>query len=248
MKSASYKIVLPGIGASSNRGALGWCSVSLIFSENKTILFDTGSNDDREEFLLGLKKLNINIKDIDMVFISHLHYDHCCNIELFDSAKIMVSQRELDYVLTGEYKGNDDPYVPWAVVKYFSDRLQTVNDGDEIAKGVNAMLLPGHTPGSTGLLLENEKILFAGDAVKNAWDFTHAIPPKAIYDRKKGLNSYDSIRDKADLIVPGHGRPFKLKGEKTEYCGEYDYTEIKLFPNDEYTAKLDERSYHQIIL
>ena len=180
MKPASYKIVLPGIGASSNRGALGWCSVSLIFTENKTILFDTGSNDDREEFLLGLEKLKINISDIDIVFISHLHYDHCCNIELFDSADIMVSQRELEYVLAGEYKDNNDPYVPWAVVNYFSDRFWAVNDGEKIAKGVNAMLLPGHTPGSAGLLLENEKTLFAGDAVKNAWDFTHAIPPRAI--------------------------------------------------------------------
>lgn len=248
MKPISYKIVLPGIGASSNRGALGWCSVSLIFTEDKTILFDTGSNDDREEFLHGLKKLEMDIKDIDIVFISHLHYDHCCNIELFDSADIMVSQQELNYVLTGEYRDNDDPYVPGAVINYFADRFQVINDGDLIAKGARVMLLPGHTPGSAGLLLENEKILFAGDAVKNAWDFTHAIPPKAIYDKKEGLNSYGRIRKNADMIIPGHGRPFELKGEKIIYVGDHDCTRIKLYPNEEYLNALDERVYQQVIL
>lgn len=248
LKEIEYKIVLPGIGAFSNRGALGWCSISLIFAEDKTILFDTGSNDDREELLLGLKRIGVNIKDIDIVFISHLHYDHCCNIELFESADIIVTRRELEYVLSCEYERCSDPYVPQTVVKYFSERFKTVEDNDEITKGVRVILLPGHTPGSAGLLLENERIFIAGDAVKNAWDFTNNIPPRAIYDGQKGLQNYEKLRKKVDLIVPGHGRPFKSLNGKVEYVGDCNYTEIKLYPNYEHLNDLNERAYQRVIL
>jgi len=125
MKNINYEIIMPGIGASSNRGALGWCNISIIYANGKTILFDTGSNDDREELLLELEKMNIEINNIDIIFISHLHYDHCCNIELFDNAQIIVSKRELEYVITQEYKKYNDPYVPFATVKYFENSYLT---------------------------------------------------------------------------------------------------------------------------
>jgi len=45
----------------------------LIETNNKKILFDTGSTD---KFLLNAKKLNINLFDIDFICLSHAHYDH----------------------------------------------------------------------------------------------------------------------------------------------------------------------------
>lgn len=44
-----------------------------IETENKKILFDTGQSC---TFLTNAKKLGINIEDIDIVIISHGHYDH----------------------------------------------------------------------------------------------------------------------------------------------------------------------------
>lgn len=245
MKTLEYNIVLAGIGAESNRGAVGWCAVTLISSGGKLILFDTGSNDDREELLTGLKELGIEASDIDIVFISHLHYDHCCNIELFESADIMVSKREFDYVMTGEFKAYDDYYVPWSLIDYFSKDIKTVNENDEIAPGVKVVSLAGHTPGSSGLLLEDD-ILLAGDAVKNAWDFTHNIPPKAIFSREKGLENYSKILELARLIIPGHGRPFKVNGTSVEYVGENKHTYVRFFPNADELMTLEKRAYEEI--
>ncbi|NCB42662.1 MAG: MBL fold metallo-hydrolase [Clostridia bacterium] len=248
MNKTEFEIIMPAIGASSNRGALGWCNISIIYAQGQTILFDTGSNDDREELWAELNKMNINIDSIDIVFISHLHYDHCCNIELFEKAKIMVSARELQYVLSGEYKKYKDPYVPYATVKYFEDRFTTFKEGDEIASGVQAIALPGHTPGVFGLVLEKERVIFTGDAVKNAYDFTHEVPPYAIYDGKLGLESYKKIPPVADLIVPGHGRPFKVEGAKIAYVGEPKPIDIKVYPNHEHLDNMDERVFQRIIL
>lgn len=248
MENIKYEIIMPAIGASSNRGALGWCNISIIYAEGKTILFDTGSNDDREELWAEFRKMNITADSIDTVFISHLHYDHCCNIELFDKAEILVSSRELEYVLSGEYKKYKDPYVPYATVKYFENRFKTFEEGEEIAPGVKTIAFPGHTPGVSGLVLLEDRVVFTGDAVKNAYDFTHGIPPYAIYDGNLGIESYKKIPAVADIIVPGHGRPFTVKQGRIEYVGEPKPIDIKVYPNHEHLDNMEERVCQRIIL
>ncbi len=51
-----------------------WGFSCLIEGKDKNILFDTGSN----PFLLlrNIKRLKVNLKDIDIVFLSHMHWDH----------------------------------------------------------------------------------------------------------------------------------------------------------------------------
>ncbi len=246
--SNRFEIVMPGLGASSNRGAIGLCNISIIYTDERTILFDTGSNDDREELWGEFKKMNIDINSIDTVFISHLHYDHCCNIELFENADIYVSERELKYVLSGEYKSYKDPYVPFATVKFFENRFHTLNEGDELVKGIKVIALPGHTPGVSGLVLEEERVIFTGDAVKNAYDYTHNIPPYAIYNGEIGLESYKKIPSVADIIVPGHGRPFSVTDGKIKYVGEEKPIDLKFYPNFETFDEMGERVFQRVVL
>ncbi len=248
MTENTFQILLPALGASSNRGAMGWCNISLIRSGSRKILFDTGSNDDRAELLAELDRMGISPDEIDTVFLSHLHYDHCCNIEVFERAKIFVSARELDYVLSGEFRKYNDPYIPYGMIKYYQDRFKTFEEGQVLAPGMVAIALPGHTPGVSGLVLSDERVIFTGDAVKNAYDYTHGIPPYAIYDGKAGLASYEKIPALADRIVPGHGRPFTFKDGKIAYLGEPQPIDIKVYPNSEHLDGLEERVFHRIVL
>lgn len=52
----------------------GWGFSCLIKINGKSILFDTGA--DSETLLSNMEKMEINAKNIDFVFISHLHGDH----------------------------------------------------------------------------------------------------------------------------------------------------------------------------
>jgi 7,8-dihydropterin-6-yl-methyl-4-(beta-D-ribofuranosyl)aminobenzene 5'-phosphate synthase len=52
----------------------GWGFSCLIKIEDKKILFDTGA--DSETLLSNMEKMGIDPKEIDFVFISHLHGDH----------------------------------------------------------------------------------------------------------------------------------------------------------------------------
>ncbi len=59
----------------------GWGFSCLIRIKNKTILFDTGA--DSETLLYNMKKLNINPKNIDIVILSHNHWDHTGGLKGF---------------------------------------------------------------------------------------------------------------------------------------------------------------------
>lgn len=248
MKENKYEVVLPAIGASSNRGAMGWCNISVIRTEDRTILFDTGSNDDRAELCAELEKMKIAIEEIDTIFLSHLHYDHCCNIEVFEAAEIFVSARELEYVISGEFKKYGDPYIPYGMIKYYEHRFKTFEEGETLTTGITTVALPGHTPGISGLILEKERVILTGDAVKNAYDYIHGIPPYAIFNGQIGLESYTKIPAVADVIVPGHGRPFTIKESMITYVGAQKPVDIKIYPNQEHLDGLEERVYQRIVL
>jgi 7,8-dihydropterin-6-yl-methyl-4-(beta-D-ribofuranosyl)aminobenzene 5'-phosphate synthase len=52
----------------------GWGFSCLIKTGDKNLLFDTGA--DFETLFFNLQKMEISLKEIDLVFISHLHTDH----------------------------------------------------------------------------------------------------------------------------------------------------------------------------
>ncbi len=58
-----------------------WGFSALVETNGKTILFDTGGSG--SILLSNMKKLNIDPKEIDDVFISHHHYDHVGGLSAF---------------------------------------------------------------------------------------------------------------------------------------------------------------------
>jgi glyoxylase-like metal-dependent hydrolase (beta-lactamase superfamily II) len=233
-----FTTILSGIPITSNRGALGWCTVVYLFLNGKHILFDTGSYGDRGFLLQRFQDIGISPDQIDIVVVSHLHYDHFLNVELFSKAKILVSRRELEYSLSGEYLKAKDPYVPISFIRYFADRLVLLESGYKIVPELEVIALPGHTPGLIGMYYEKDKILFASDAVKNAWDFKRNEPPPIFFSRSAALKTYSLIKDKAQVIVPGHDKHFTLGMNKSiQYYEKYSY-EIRTYidPNKEETV------------
>ncbi len=207
----THHILLPGLPAASPRGALGWCNVVLLERQGQRLLFDTGSHGDRAPLLAALAGLGLAPRDINLVFLSHFHYDHALNAEIFPQARLFISRAEHQYVSGGGFQKAGDPYVPLALAAYLAKRLELVEDGQEVLPGLKALALPGHTPGTTGLWLPEEGLLLAGDGVKNAWEFSRDAPPPCFGRPEDALESYARVRalGKA-VVVPGHDRPFAL--------------------------------------
>jgi len=55
-------------------------------------MIDVGSNAAKQELLDDLKQLNIGFKDIKSIILTHNHYDHVENLDLFKQAKVYSSE------------------------------------------------------------------------------------------------------------------------------------------------------------
>jgi|BEDMetMinimDraft_2_1075160.scaffolds.fasta_scaffold00820_4 glyoxylase-like metal-dependent hydrolase (beta-lactamase superfamily II) len=215
--SSNWKVLLPGIPANSTRGFLGWCNVSLIkfTGKNEYALFDTGNNGDRKQLLSALQVSGITPSRINHLILSHLHYDHILNAELFNSARVYISARELEYFQAG---ANGDIYYPSNYLEMFIKKREgnivLVEDGSELFSST-FLVLPGHTAGSLGLLFDD--CVFAGDALKYASEAVSRSSSFAYYNLADANNSIKRIISIADTIVPGHDAPFRMKNGKIEY-------------------------------
>lgn len=134
-------------------------------SDVGTVLVDTGPGDqsgDRglhspwtrtpeQEPATALRAVGVDPDELEWVVLSHLHYDHSSNLDLFPAAKFVVQVEEL--------KAAVDPIRPQKPVYEFgyegflppwmhvSHRLHVVRGDTELLPGLELMHLPGHTPG-----------------------------------------------------------------------------------------------------
>ena len=156
-------------GGSSERGWLGWSTVVLIQDNGRNLLFDTGAFNDRPGLLMKLADHHLSPDDIDSVIISHLHFDHIGNIDLFKKAKWYIHQEEIEE----SGKPGDpvpEPYRLWILRQPNLIVVRKPRMG--IMSGIEMIHTPGHTKGSCSLLAvyDKKRILLCADAIKSRED------------------------------------------------------------------------------
>ena len=208
----SINLILTGFPGKSNRGYLGWSSIVLIKGEKK-ILFDTGSFGVRDLIIEKLKEFNLEPEDIDILIISHCHWDHMANYSLFPRADYLVSKKELDYALSDKSKG--DIHVAIEMIQGLSTlrRLKVIEKDSEIDHGVKILFAPGHTPGLISLLVDSPegRYVLASDAIKNRAEYFSGEFDITM-DEKVSKETLSRLRKLSDFIIPGHDSPFRSDG------------------------------------
>jgi glyoxylase-like metal-dependent hydrolase (beta-lactamase superfamily II) len=146
-----------------------------IEGSDKKILVDTGGTDpsqanpqwfpyrrnDDQSMEKALKKIDLRCEDIDVVIITHFHWDHASGNLLFPRAKFVVQEVELRHTrsLPPDAPGMCPPAM--LAIDY-----STISGDTEIGKGVKTIFTPGHTHGTQGVLVEGERRIFiAGDTI-----------------------------------------------------------------------------------
>ncbi len=109
-----------------------------------------------------LQKIGVEPEEIDIVILTHLHWDHVGAVSMFPNAEFIVSQKELRFAL-------DPPpclYVSYEALQFGLEplflkviqRIRTVEmQVKEIVEGIRIIPLPGHTPGLIGVVVDTEK-------------------------------------------------------------------------------------------
>jgi glyoxylase-like metal-dependent hydrolase (beta-lactamase superfamily II) len=153
----------------------------VVRSGERTVLIDTGLGPIEfgpykgGRLLAELSDADIQPGDIDVVFCTHLHADHCGSAALKDGDGAM--QRTFPNATyrwtTAEdayWKGGDLP--PGSVARKdifaaVAEHWQPADGGDSLAPGVDVVSMPGHTPGHAAVVVSSgdARAFLLGDGI-----------------------------------------------------------------------------------
>ena len=214
---AKLEVLTYGFTLMTNQGSVGYSTNSLLSYGNQTILVDTGPPSRRGLLVESLKEHGMTPADVDIVILTHLHWDHCLNTDLFKNSRILVHPVELDYAR------NPNPG-DHACATYVADMLarlkvEPVSEGDAVVDGLTIMDTPGHTKGhiSVQAELDGEKTLIAGDALPDGGAVERGLPYNIFWDMNDARDSVEKMVESSTVFYPGHDLPFKLNGKEISY-------------------------------
>jgi N-acyl homoserine lactone hydrolase len=213
------------LGTKIEAPCLGW----LLHDGSEWILVDTGPWDPArakeyhayemvgsgpDAVRRGLKDHGLEPNDILHVLLTHLHWDHVANVKLFENARFYVQHAEACYALDPlpphrlAYEVGQSFVPPWHQIL---NRTTFFHGDEEFRPGITCHLLPGHTPGSQGILVQTErgKMMIAGDNVdlRENWegDERHSHVPGGIFTNLEDyFGSLKRMEFLADAVLPAH--------------------------------------------
>lgn len=204
--------ILPGMGIRSNVGVLGSCAVTMIVDDGKRVIVDVGHFGNREAMLTSLKSRGLTPSDFDIVLLTHMHWDHSLNIDLFPRARVIVDKEELE---RGNLTGTEDVHAQQFRKLIQSMTCEKIGDGYQITSHVKVISTPGHTVGHLSVICEDVKgrTVITGDAVPNLRAYRRGVPDLIFHDLEKAKSSVQKIKDlHSSMLIPGHDSPFNEGG------------------------------------
>lgn len=155
--------------------------VYLLKIKNKNILIDTDTINNRNELIKELKKLKTNPEDIDILILTHHHYDHIENIPIFKNAKIYGSPKDFG--------------------------KSVINIKKLKIPEIKIIKTPGHSKG--GICILYDDVLFSGDTLFHRGLIGRTDLPGS--DKKQMEKSLEKIKKiNYKILCPGHGRAINL--------------------------------------
>jgi glyoxylase-like metal-dependent hydrolase (beta-lactamase superfamily II) len=195
-----------------------------IVGGGRTIVVDTGfdaatATRRGRELLLpprdGLLAIGIDPAAVTDVVLTHLHYDHAGNHDLFPRATYWIQDREIAYatgrhmchgVLRLGYEAEDACAL---VRKIFAGRVRCVDGAQELCPGISLHHLGGHTMGMQCVRVRTRRgwVVLASDATHFYANIERDNPFPALWHVGEALAGFATLRLLASSdahIIPGH--------------------------------------------
>lgn len=196
-----------------------------IRTPNYTLLVDTGFSEqagaERGRTITtppkdALDRVQIKPEHVKHVVLTHSHYDHAGNTDLFPNARFYMSKNEYQFIAG---KLSDKPHLAAPMDSRATrdicelvenNRVTFVGKDDYILKGIRLIELSGHTPGQLVVIIEREAgpVILASDAI-HYYEELRLDRPFAVMSSLIGMyRSFESLRQLAGepgaILVPGH--------------------------------------------
>ena len=163
----------------------------------------------------GLRLLGCDAKTVKEAVITHLHYDHVGNFDLFPAATYHLQDLEMNYA-TGRHMGKpvfsgafDVEDVVGMVRSNYAGRVRFHSGDAAIADGISVHLIGGHTMGLQVVRVATRRgwVVVASDASHFYANMEQARPFPIVYSVAAMVEGYGRLRELADSpahIIPGH--------------------------------------------
>lgn len=195
-----------------------------IVGAGRTFVFDTGfdaaKSKLRKRDLLrpvgeGLKMIGIEPDAVEDVILSHLHFDHCGNHNLFPRARYHVQDAEMAYC-TGRCMCHSFLRQPFdyddvanMVAKLFAGRVSFHHGVSEVAPNLFVHRVGGHSKGLQiiRVLTRRGWVVLGSDAAHFYANFEESRPfpvVESLTDMLEGYATMKRLATSVDHIIPGH--------------------------------------------
>ncbi len=199
-------------------------NIWLIKGGGKTVLVDTGLQAEEAMtvrkpqaknvvgFEEGLRQRGVDLKEIDLTILTHLHYDHVMHLPLLKSIPTVVQESEL------QFARERHPIYAYA----FNDKVQAiisntdftfVKGRTEVLPGIELVLTPGHTGGSQAVVVntaEGKAVLSGSCTIRENYypprglTDLPVITPSNHFDAYKAYDSACVDKTLGDIVLPLH--------------------------------------------
>lgn len=163
----------------------------------KKIIIDTSSKENRYTLAMALKPV-VNPSDVDIVILTHFHYDHIGNIDLFSNAKFYASYDEID-----AFKKNSYGAVLNQEIEEKLKKIELLAIPKHL-ESLEVIHTPGHTVGSICLWYKEKKILFSGDTLFDKRIFGRTDLPTSEPDKMMASIIKLAKHAHYEILCPGH--------------------------------------------
>lgn len=231
---ATIDVLLEGQRFRTTQGVIGYCSILLVEGEQRTVI-DVGHVGRRVVLLDALERRGLASDDIDNVVLSHAHWDHAQNLDVFARSRILMHGDERRYAKAPHRNDWATPGWTGAMLSHEDPRIVEVDEGYEVETGVRILHTPGHSVGSISVAVDTSDgvAVVTGDVLHYGTAALTRQNPIVFWDDEQATKSIERLLDLADVIYPGHDRPFRLTATgELDYLRPYDLTLVNVQQDD----------------
>lgn len=202
---------------------LGKSNAYLIETGKGFILIDAGMPGKVEKIKKVLAEKNADLTDINLIIITHVHYDHVGSLSALkekSGAKILVHENEKELLEKGKTEFPAGTVLISKLISTLSNLFSeskfkavspdiTIKDNYDLKQyGINGEIIhtPGHSKGSISVIINGEDII-CGDTLFNF--MPNSVYPPFANDKKQLIESWKKIKQyNCKRFYPGHGSAF----------------------------------------
>jgi glyoxylase-like metal-dependent hydrolase (beta-lactamase superfamily II) len=184
----------------------------IIRNAQRTVVVDTGfsrhGGEVRGRTSLAIvpelfEKLGVDPGQSPDVILTHAHYDHAGNLNLFPSSRVFMAQQEYEFWSSRHahramfHHSVEDQELDYLHEVAAQGRLTLFRDRIEVAPGIEVMVVGGHTPGQCVVKVQTDDgvVLLASDAIHYYEEYEADKLFMSVADLVEMYEAFDQVRE-----------------------------------------------------